>query len=101
MKRDKRNWEQEYYQRNKEHIKNRMKKNRKSSKLDYYLVYYLPEENYVGMTQYPTKRISNHRRKGKNVDGWRVLYCSNDKMEAGYHEALFQSVLGMKGLNIK
>jgi hypothetical protein len=64
----------------------------------YYYIYYLPNENYCGITDYVARRISIHKNNGKNVDNYRLLYCSKDKKEAAYHEILFQSVLAMEGL---
>ena len=64
-------------------------------------VYYLPEPHYCGVTDNLEKRISIHKARGKNVEGWRVLYSSPNKSEAYHHEAMFQGVLGMNGLNYK
>ena len=69
-------------------------------KTGYYYVYYLPNENYCGITDYLEKRITTHKKNGKNVDNYRLLYCSTDKKEAAYHEILFQSVLAMEGLSM-
>ena len=65
----------------------------------YFSVYYLPEENYCGTTSQVERRMYEHDREGKNIDGWKVLYCSEDRKDAYYHEALFQSTLAMEGLN--
>lgn len=71
-----------------------------SKKPGYYSIYYLPEENYCGLTSmYLPDRIDHHRKKGRNIDNWRILFCSADKTEAYHTEALFQSTLGMEGLN--
>lgn len=79
---------------------------RKSRELaEGYYVYYLPEEHYCGVTGDLTERIrlhqSSHNGVKHNVEGWRVLYHSFDKAEAYHHEAMFQSILGIKGLNYK
>lgn len=71
-----------------------------------YYVYYLPHENYCGITVDIDMRMKDHlrtrsdrkRSRPKNVDDYRVLFISKDKTEAHYHEALFQSVLAMDGL---
>lgn len=65
----------------------------------YYSVYYLPGEHYCGVTNSVESRISDHRCHGKNIEGWRILFCSEDRKEAAYHEGLFQAVLGIEGLN--
>ena len=73
----------------------------KSTKLNYYVVYYLPNENYCGITTNPESRMREHKARGKNVEGWKVLYTSADVKEAYYHESLFHGVLGMEGLKTK
>ena len=64
-------------------------------------VYYLPEENYCGITKNPVDRMRAHRYSGKDTDGWTILYASKNMKDACYHEALFQSVLAMEGLNYR
>ena len=83
----------------KEHYNEYKKEANRNSNDDYYSVYYLPEEHYCGVTTAVLKRIKEHSRT-RNVDGWRVLFCSKDKKEAYYHESLFHSVLCMEGLRI-
>ena len=69
---------------------------------DVYYVYYLPKENYCGIAvNTPNKRVASHKWQGKDVEGWTILFASDNKSEAYYHEAMFHSVLGMKGLNYK
>ena len=46
----------------------------------------------------PEYRMSQHKCNGKNIEDWRILFCSEDQVEAYYHEAMFHSVLGMQGL---
>lgn len=72
---------------------------RKARNPGYYSVYYLSEENYCGVTKMdPEYRMSQHKCNGKNIEDWRILFCSEDQAEAYYHEAMFHSVLGMQGL---
>ena len=99
--RNKKEYEKEYYLKNKDKIDARQREHNKKRKERYYCVYYLPEEHYCGFSIELLRRIGEHRRAGKNVDGWRILYYSKDKTEAAYHEALFQSVLSINGLNYK
>tara|TARA_R110000751_G_scaffold15683_1_gene50572 strand:+ start:603 stop:944 length:342 start_codon:yes stop_codon:yes gene_type:complete len=70
----------------------------KNQKTGLYYVYYLPNENYCGITDYLTRRLSKHKRVGKNIENYHVLYISRDKKQAAYHEALYQSTLCMEGL---
>ncbi len=64
-----------------------------------YYVYYLPSENYCGFTNDVSRRISSHSRRGMDTKNFRVLFASEDFIETAHMEALFQSTLGMQGLN--
>jgi hypothetical protein len=65
-----------------------------------YFVYYLPEEHYCGITNDLYNRESGHRNTaGKNTDNMQVLFHSMDRSIAAHNEAMFQSVLGINGLN--
>ena len=83
--------------------KSKRKKLREERKPGYYTVYYIPEHHYVGCTKlHPPDRIAVHRRRNNyNTEGWKVLFCSENKAEAFHHEAMFQSILGINGLNFK
>ena len=99
---DNKEYFKEYYKNNKEAIKKNKQKWYNIKKLDHWIVYYLPEEHYCGITNDPYHRMKTHdQQQGHNTTGWKVLYCSEDKKDAGYHEGLFQTVLGIEGLNIK
>lgn len=68
--------------------------------LDYYMVYYLPEEHYVGITNQPKQRMSDHAsHHGRNIEGWKVLYCCKDKYEARIIENRFHDI-GFNGLSL-
>ena len=64
-----------------------------------YTVYYLPEEHYCGYTRSYDRRLQKHKSDGKDINGARVLFASKDWSTAVHHEAMFQSYLGMEGLN--
>ena len=88
--------ELKYYYKNREKI---LKLRKEKRTANVYTVYYIPEEHYCGITKMkPEKRLAHHKYEGRNIEGWRVLFCSEDKAEAYHHEALFHSVLGMNGL---
>ena len=76
------------------------KKNELKTRLDYFAVYYLPEEHYCGVTNNPEKRMIVHKNKGMNVEGWRVLSCHDTLVEARHQENLFHSVLCMEGISL-
>jgi hypothetical protein len=60
-----------------------------------YAIYILPDEHYIGMTKNVYNRIIKHKHKGKNVDGWKVITCFKDPMEAH----LYETKLHMMGFN--
>lgn len=66
---------------------------------DIHYVYYIPSNNYCGITNDPDRRLYRHRLNGIDTDGARMLYSSKSRKEALYHEALFQSVLCMEGIH--
>ncbi len=41
---------------------------------DIQAVYYLPNENYVGKTKNIASRMKQHRKSGKDTDGYIILY---------------------------
>ena len=94
---------------NKEGLKTRCKKcqrienkkydGAKLGLLDYYIVYYIPNEHYVGITNQPKARMKHHEKSGKNIEDWRVLFCTHDRHEARLIENRFHDI-GFEGLNI-
>jgi hypothetical protein len=76
--------------------KERHKEIYESNKLDHYVVYLLPKENYVGITNQPKERMYRHNSKGKDTDNWIVLETAINKKEALVLERLYhkQGYLG-------
>ena len=66
-----------------------------------YWVYYLPDYHYCGTTSDMKQRMHLHKQQGRPlaVDNHRALFHCDDRKEAAYKEAMFQSVLAMEGLN--
>lgn len=64
-----------------------------------YTVYYLPEEHYCGYTKSYDRRLQKHKSEGKDISKAKVLFASKDWNTAVHHEAMFQSYLGIEGLN--
>ena len=60
---------------------------------NYFTVYYLPEEHYVGMTNCLKRRLSAHKSQGKIIDGWEVV--ANFKRAVDAH--LFETRLHCMG----
>ena len=80
-------------------IENKKYDESKLGLLEYYIVYYIPNEHYVGITNQPKARMKHHEKNGKNIDGWRVLFCSSDRHQARLIENRFHD-MGFEGLNI-
>tara|TARA_R110000796_G_scaffold32050_1_gene84311 strand:- start:20 stop:520 length:501 start_codon:yes stop_codon:yes gene_type:complete len=91
--------QRKWYQNNKEKAAEHRKKYYESLKLDHYIVYYLPEENYCGVTQNPTKRMLKHKSRGNNPTGWKVLATTKTRQEALTIERKYHTELGMNGAN--
>ena len=101
-KEERREYYREYYKKNtekrKESIKKYQMKRYHTEKLDYFVVYYIPDAHYCGVTNYPSQRMASHRTKNKfNTDGWRVLACADTKLEAIKLEMQYHVLLGMNG----
>ena len=87
----------EYMKNNKERVAKIKKKYNKTKKLDHYLVYYLPEENYCGVTNNPHFRMSKHKTDGNDTNNWRVLATAKTRQEALTIENKYHTELGMNG----
>ena len=62
-----------------------------------YYMYYLPEEHYIGITNYVSRRISVHKYKGKRItEGYEVVAVYDNPKLAALHEALMH-YLGYNG----
>jgi len=59
-------------------------------------VYYLPEFNYVGVTENLSLRLANHKRIGRVVNSYKVLGVFETRSEALETEA-FLHTCGYKG----
>lgn len=72
----------------------------------YYYVYYLPNENYVGMTVNVFGRKRDHKNRGMNVDGFKILSKCTSKSEArilecSYHQKGYNGKTGKYPFGIK
>lgn len=75
------------------------RRNWRSSKKDnYWYVYYLPEEHYVGMTSIVHERIKYHENSGKIIDDYEIIARYNHPALALMTEALFH-YCGYNGCN--
>jgi len=87
----------QWYLDNLEHHKQSSKQQRLSKILPYYIVYLLPEENYVGKTNNPYYRMCNHRLLGRNTSGWVELHRFDSEKEALAKEAEYH-LAGYEGI---
>ena len=85
----------EYLKNNPEYYKNKVEQNKqyyKKHKLPYYVVYLLPDYNYVGITNNPYYRMDTHKSKyNRNTDNWVEIARYNKRQEALKHEAKLHS----------
>ena len=65
---------------------------------EFYTLYYLKEEHYVGVTKRPKLRIKDHKKKNKHVLDFETIATFNTKREALNAEAYMHS-LGYVGGN--
>ena len=87
-----------WYSKNSEKAKKQMSEYRKSKTLDGYALYYIPKHNYIGITNRPDLRASQHKHIGKDVSRFTVLTTYTTKREALDAEKYMHN-LGFKGEN--
>mgnify|MGYP003680667191 FL=1 len=86
-------YKKEYYQANKERIKAKTKSNVLKGKTSKTIVYLLPKENYVGITNNLKVRLSNQRVINKrDTTDYRILAEVNTRAEALELESLIHSI---------
>jgi hypothetical protein len=54
-----------------------------------YAVYCLPVENYVGFTNSIRRRMSDHRKKGKDMSGFHIIKTFDCPIQAHLFETMF------------
>ena len=62
----------------------------------YYTVYYLPEHHYVGMTNYLKRRMREHKKKGKIIEGYEVVGRYKTAIQAHLYETMLHA-MGYEG----
>lgn len=92
----------EKYINNPEKFKSYQKKRRKEifNQQGGFVVYYLPEHHYVGMTRNLIRRLNDHRKAGRLTDCYEILGSFKTAVEAHYFETSFH-VRGYEGYNYK
>lgn len=90
-------YQKAWYQANKEKVNNQVKSFIAAKKHDY-VVYYLPEHHYVGVTNCLYSRLNNHRSSYNRItEGYEVLYTAKDAVEARAVERYMHYEMGYNG----
>tara|TARA_R110000744_G_C18935989_1_gene513741 strand:+ start:124 stop:516 length:393 start_codon:yes stop_codon:yes gene_type:complete len=90
-------WKQD----NKEVMKEQKKFYNESLKDNFYTLYYLPEEHYIGVTCRPEMRMKQHRGEFSRItEGYEVVSTFNTKKEALDVERFMHDYLGYNGKNL-
>ena len=93
----------EYRLENKERLNEYSRAYREANKSSFndgfYTLYYLPMSHYVGITNNYSRRLREHKSRGKSIDGCEVIYTYKTKREALDMECKFHEVLGYNGIN--
>jgi len=78
-----------YYKSNCKECRSKSAKEYKDSKKDgtYYL-YYIPEEHYVGITNYLSARMSKHKHYNKLTEGFEIICAFKSQKQAHLYETL-------------
>jgi len=80
----------DYYNKNKENVLKRNNVYRQNNMIDdFYSVYYLPEEHYIGITNQPKLRFQQHRRAGKIINGYEIIGIYDNIFDAMITEIEF------------
>ena len=78
-------------------IKKQYDKKHRIKQLDgFYTIYYLPEDNYIGLTSSLKLRMREHK---KNTDNYQIIATFTDKREALDTERMFHDVYNFNGKN--
>ena len=86
---------------NEEAIKEKKRLYNESLKDDFYTLYYLPEEHYIGVTCRPRIRLKKHRIESNRItEGHEVVATFETKKEALRVERFMHDCLGYNGKNL-
>ena len=85
-----------WQKKNKDKVRATQQAREERTLLDYYVIYYLPNEHYCGVSNNPKRRMDQHKAMGKDIEGWKVLQTAETKIEALAIECEFH-LMGMNG----
>ena len=80
------------YIKNKASTKSKVLSYKQTLKDEFYTIYYLKEEHYVGVTNQPKIRMQNQKRNGKHVLDYEVVTTVKTKREALDIESLLHKL---------
>ena len=66
------------------------------NKQDFYSIYLLPKENYVGITKQPSLRMRHHRKEGRDTSSWVIMASVDTRKEAVKYENMLNVSYGYK-----
>ena len=89
-----------YYDKNKQEQLARMKAYNDSLVDNFYTVYYLKEEHYIGITNQPIRRMYAHKGDGRHTLDYEAVATFKNKKEALNAEYYMHSI-GYNGINWK
>jgi len=75
---------------------NKRKRMRVDFETNGYVIYYLPEENYIGMTNNLQRRLWHHSSKGRIVEGFEVVMDGFKSPIMCHH---YENLLHLMGYN--
>ena len=85
-------YDRQRYIKNKASVKSKVLSYKQTLKDDFYTVYYLKEEHYIGITNQPKIRMQNQKRNGKHVLDYEVVTTVKTKREALDIESLLHKL---------
>lgn len=89
-----------YYDKNKQERRAYGKAYNDSLIDDFYTVYYLREEHYIGITNQPIRRMHKHKSDGRHILDYEAVATFKNKKEALNAEYYMHSI-GYNGINWK
>ena len=88
-----------YKSKNVEKLRSDRKAYKDSLRNDYYTIYLIPLENYVGVSTSPVRRIREHKRLGKDITGWTEIARVRSKKLSIDIERMLHDDYGYDGSN--
>tara|TARA_B110000902_G_C13770330_1_gene384081 strand:+ start:144 stop:470 length:327 start_codon:yes stop_codon:yes gene_type:complete len=88
-----------YRSKNRDKLRSDSKAYKESLRDEYYTIYLIPLENYVGVSTSPIRRIREHNRLGKDITGWKEIVRVRGKKLSVNIERMLHDEYGYNGSN--